>query len=249
MINEIFIFNKITFNMKKIIFVITVYCFITGLFIIESCRSGQTEKQSNMEEQHDPPKQDTAKNKSEWISLFDGKTLNGWKASHAGAFKVENGMIIANGPTSHLYYVGAVMDHNFKNFEFKIDVLTKPHANSGIYFHTRFQEDGYPDNGFEVQVNNSADDWKRTGCLYDIADFGHKYAKDNEWFTIYIKVEGKNVIVKVNDREVINWTQPGAYVAPEGHPGRYISSGTFALQEHTKGEIIYFKNMMVRPLP
>lgn len=186
---------------------------------------------------------------SGWVSLFDGKTLNGWKASHPESFKVENGAIVADGPRSHLYYMGDVENHTFKNFEFKVDVMTKHNANSGIYFHTRFQADGFPDNGFEVQINNSGEDWKRTGCLYDIADFGHKYAKDDEWFTIYIKVYGKNVTVKVNDNEVINWTQPAAYVAPKGHPGRYISNGTFAFQEHTKGEIVYFKNIMVRPLP
>lgn len=193
---------------------------------------------------------DILPNKSNgWVSLFDGKTLNGWKESNPGSFRVENGYIVADGPKSHLYYMGSVENHHFKNFEFKVDVLTKPHANSGIYFHTKFQDDGFPDNGFEVQINNSGSDWKRTGCLYDIADFGHKYAKDNEWFTMYIKVYGRNVVVKVDGKEVINWTQPAAYVAPEGHPGRFLSGGTFAFQEHTEGEIIYYKNIMVRPLP
>jgi hypothetical protein len=216
--------------MKKCIPVIALL--LTGCFI-----SGSVKGQNHSDGQNG------------WISLFDGKTLNGWKASHPESFRVENGYIVADGPRSHLYYMEQVEDHNFKNFEFKVDVMTKHNANSGIYFHTKIQADGFPDNGFEVQENNSGEDWKRTGCLYDIADFGYKYAKDNEWFTIYIKVYGKNVIVKVNDNEVINWTQPAAYVAPKGHPGRYISNGTFAFQEHTKGEIVYFKNIMVKPLP
>ncbi len=184
-----------------------------------------------------------------WISLFDGKTLNGWKASHPESFKVKDGSIVTDGPRSHLYYMGPVENHDFKNFEFKIDVMTKPGANSGIYFHTKFQEDGFPDNGFEVQINNSHSDWKRTGSLYDIEDFGHKYARDNEWFTMYIKVYGRNVQVKIDGNEVINWTQPAAFVAPEGHPGRFISDGTFALQIHSNDDKIYFKNIMVRPLP
>jgi len=187
--------------------------------------------------------------KSGWISLFDGKSLNGWKASHPETFKVENGCIVTDGPRSHLYYVGSVENHDFKNFEFKIDVMTKPGANSGIYFHTKFQASGFPDSGFEVQINNSHSDWKRTGSLYDIVDFAHKYAKDNEWFTMYIKVYGRNVQIKINNDEVVNWTQPAAYVVPEGHPGRFISDGTFALQVHTQGDILYFKNIKVRPLP
>jgi hypothetical protein len=189
-------------------------------------------------------------NSNGWISLFDGKTLNGWKASESqNTFRVENGYILAQGPRSHLYYDGPVMNHNFKNFEFKVNVMTKPDANSGIYFQTKFQPAGYPDSGFEVQVNNSSGDWKKTGCLYDIKDFGEHYAKDNEWFTVYIKVQGKNVIVKVNDKQVIDWTQPDDFVVPKGHPGRYISSGTFAFQEHDAKSIVYFKDIMVKPLP
>lgn len=193
--------------------------------------------------------QNQAGNKSEWVSLFDGKSLNGWKASHPETFKVKNGCIVTDGPKSHLYYMGPVENHEFENFEFKIDIMTKPGANSGIYFHTKFQASGFPDSGFEVQVNNSQSDWKRTGSLYDIVDFGHNYAKDNEWFTMYIRVYGRNVQIKINEDEVINWTQPAAYIVPKGHPGRFISNGTFALQVHTQGDKLYFKNIMVRPLP
>src|SRR5215471_14229312 len=99
-----------------------------------------------------------------WISLFDGKSLEGWKASdEEGTFSVQDGMIVVHGPRSHLYYVGNVGNHDFKNFEFKAEVMTTPGSNSGIYFHTAYQDKGWPDKGFEVQVNNSHTDWKRTG--------------------------------------------------------------------------------------
>src|SRR5664279_3015748 len=76
-----------------------------------------------------------------WISLFDGKTLNGWKVGqNAGTFSIENGSIVAHGPTAHLFYDGSVKQHNFKNFEFKAQVMTLPGSNSGIYFHTQFQD-------------------------------------------------------------------------------------------------------------
>ena len=106
-----------------------------------------------------------------WISLFDGKSLDGWKCGeNANAFKVEDGMIVVNGNVGHLFYEGKVKDHVFKNFEFKADVMTFPKANSGIYFHTVYQEKGWPSKGFEAQVNNSHSDWKRTGGLYNVAD-------------------------------------------------------------------------------
>lgn len=185
-----------------------------------------------------------------WISLFDGKSLDGWRASDKpGTFSVEDGSIKVAGPTSHLYYEGPVMDHNFKNFEFKALVMTRPGSNSGIYFHTAYQDKSFPDKGFEVQVNNSHSDWKRTGGLYDIKDTKEVYVKDNEWFTEDILVQGKHVVVKLNNTVVTDWTQPDGFVPPENHPGRIISSGTFALQGHDPKSVVYFKDIMVKPLP
>ncbi len=185
-----------------------------------------------------------------WIRLFDGKSFDGWKASEKpGTFSIEDGAIKVAGPRSHLYYIGPVMNHDFKNFEFKALVMTRPGSNSGIYFHTAYQESGFPDKGFEVQVNNSHTDWKRTGGLYDIKDTKEVYVKDDVWFTEYIKVVGKHVIVKVNDNVVTDWTQPDDFVPPKNHPERIISSGTFCLQGHDPKSVIFFKDIMVKPLP
>ncbi len=185
-----------------------------------------------------------------WISLFDGKSMDGWKFSEQpGTFSVEDGCIKVAGVRSHLYYEGAVLNHNFTNFEFKARVMTKPGSNSGIYFHTAYQQEGFPDKGFEVQVNNSHSDWKRTAGLYDIKDVKETYVKDDEWFTEYIKVEGKHVITKINDIVVCDWTQPDGFVPPKGHPERIISNGTFALQGHDPKSIVFFKDIMVKPLP
>ena len=143
----------------------------------------------------------------EWISLFDGKSLDNWKVGeNAGTFTIENGMIVAHGPVAHLFYDGDVQQHNFKNFEFKADVMTTPGSNSGIYFHTVYQDSSWPKKGYEVQVNNSHSDWRRTGSLYAIQDVKDVFVKDNEWFTEYIKVDGKRVIVKLNDKTVVDYT-------------------------------------------
>ena len=100
-----------------------------------------------------------------------------------------------------------------------------------------------------MQVNNSHTDWKRTGGLYDIKDTREVYVKDDVWFTEYIHVEGNHVIVKINDTVVTDWTQPDGFVPPKGHAGRFISNGTFALQGHDPKSIIFFKDIMVKPLP
>ena len=190
-------------------------------------------------------------NKDEgWISLFDGKSLNGWKVgNNAATFSIEDGSIVAHGQTAHLFYDGDVMQHNFKNFELKAEVMTLPGSNSGIYFHTAYQEGGWPAKGYEVQVNNSHTDWRRTGSLYGIQDVKEVYVKDYEWFTEDIVVKGKHVVIKVNDKVVVDYTEPENVQRPPDMAGRLISSGTFALQGHDPNSKVYFKNIVVKVLP
>jgi len=183
-----------------------------------------------------------------WISLFDGKTLSGWKASeNKETFSVREGMVVAQGPRSHLYYAGPVENASFKDFEFKAEVMTKPGANSGMYFHTEYQETDWPRKGFEVQVNNTHTDWRKTGSLYGIKDIRESLAKDNEWFTQHIIVDGRLVTIKVNGKTVLEYAE--AEEAGARRRGRRLSSGTFALQGHDPGSTVYYKNIMVRPLP
>ncbi|HEV8508745.1 MAG TPA: DUF1080 domain-containing protein [Chitinophagaceae bacterium] len=185
-----------------------------------------------------------------WVSLFDGKSLANWKVGeNANTFSVENGTIVAHGPTAHLFYQGDVHQHNFKNFEFKADVMTTPGSNSGIYFHTAYQESSWPKKGYEVQVNNSHTDWRRTGSLYAVQDVKEVYVKDNEWFTESFKVEGKHVTVKIDDKTVVDYTEPDNVKRDAGSEGRVLSSGTFALQGHDPNSKVYFKNIMVKVLP
>lgn len=188
--------------------------------------------------------------KAKWISLFDGKTLDGWKVgNNASSFSVDSGHIVVKGPTAHLFYDGPVENHVFKNFEFKAEVMTQPGANSGIYFHTVFQQGGWPAKGYEVQVNNSQSDWRRTGSLYGIQDIKEVYVKDREWFTEYVKVQGKRIIIKINDKTVVDYTEPEQLQRGKGQEERKISSGTFALQAHDPNSVIYYRNIKVRPLP
>jgi hypothetical protein len=185
--------------------------------------------------------------KPKWVSLFDGKTLNGWKVGeNASSFKVEDGAIVVNGPVGHLFYDGTVGNHDFKNFEFKAQVMTTPGSNSGLYFHTAYQEKSWPSKGFEVQVNNSHTDWKRTASLYNIQDVKETYVADNVWYTETIIVQGKRIITKINDKVVVDYTEPDNI---DKSKGRKISSGTFAIQAHDPKSKVYVKDIMVKILP
>ena len=184
-----------------------------------------------------------------FIPLFDGKSLDGWKASEEpGTFKVENGNLVVNGNRSHLFYVGPVHNHDFKNFHLRVQVMTFEHANSGVYFHTAFQPTDWPAKGFEVQVNNTHQDPKKTAGLYNIKDNLEAPAKDQEWFTMEIIVEGKHVVTKVNGKTITDWTEGDPAQPPKSNPGRVIDHGTFAIQGHDPGSKVMYKTIEVKPL-
>ena len=182
-----------------------------------------------------------------WVNLFDGKTISGWKASeNKSSWKVEGGALVCHGPRSHLFYVGA--DRPFVDFEFKADVMTAPGSNAGIYFHTKFQDTGWPKFGYEAQVNNTHADPKKTGSLYGVVDVTKAPAKDNEWFTEEIIVEGKRIVIKVNGKTLVDYTEPESK-KPGGQFTRGLDRGTFALQAHDPRSKVSFKNIKVRRLP
>ncbi len=183
-----------------------------------------------------------------WVSLFDGTNgLEGWRASeNDGTFRVEEGKLIVHGKRSHLFYTGPVNGADFKNFEFRADVLTHPKANSGIYFHTAYQQTGWPNKGYECQVNSTHSDRKKTGGLYDVQDvIDNAPSTDGKWFHYYIKVVGKHVTIQIDDKTTVNWIEPEGW----DRGGRKIDGGTFAIQGHDPGSIVHYKNIMVRPLP
>ena len=184
-----------------------------------------------------------------WVSLFNGTNLDGWKVGeNASSFSIVDGAIQISGPRAHLFYEGPVKNHMFKNFEFKATVMTKPGSNSGIFIHTAYQEGGWPSKGYEVQVNNSHTDWKRTGSLYNVMDVKETYVKDNEWYTEYIKVEGKHITIMINDKVVVDYEETDVNKREGDMKTKFLSSGTFALQAHDPKSIVLYKDIKVKPL-
>jgi hypothetical protein len=193
----------------------------------------------------------------EWQSLFDGKSLDGWQANeNPGTWVVQNGTMITKGPRSHLFYVGPVANHDFKNFEFSAEVMTTPNSNSGIYIHTHLKPDPWPQAGYECQVINSHHpldggyaERKMGGSIYAVRNTWRAPAKDNEWFEYRIKVSGKTIQTFINGELICQYTEsPGAWRAKD-KPGRYLSSGTFALQGHDPKSEVRYRNLKVRLLP
>ncbi|AUD04829.1 3-keto-disaccharide hydrolase [Spirosoma pollinicola] len=184
-----------------------------------------------------------------WVSIFDGKTLTGWKLTDESpsTFSVQDGAIVVAGPRAHLFYEGPVNNHNFKNFEWKAQVKTTPGSNSGMFIHTAYQPSGWPSKGYEIQVNQSHTDWRKTGSVYGLQDVKEVFVKDDEWYTEHIIVQGKKVIIKINDKIINDYTEPDS--VSNASSTKKLSSGTIALQGHDPKSKVYFKDIMIKVLP
>ena len=194
----------------------------------------------------------------EWIPLQDGKSLAGWKpAENPQSWTVQDGMFVSGGDRAHLFYVGKIAKHEFRNFELSADVMTSPGANSGIYVHTKWQGPGWPAAGYELQVINSNPpaermngyiEHKMTGSVYAVRNTWVAPAKDNEWFNYRIRVVGKTIQTFINDQLICEYAEPADAFRPDDKKGRLLGSGTFALQAHDPGSIVKFKNIKVKLL-
>jgi hypothetical protein len=194
-----------------------------------------------------------SRDSGEWVELFNGKDLSGWKAGeNPQSFKVENGLLVCSGERGHLFLETG---RPFKNFELEAVVKTLPGANSGIYFHTEFQDEGWPSLGYEIQINNTHTgegnyrETRKTGSLYAVRNVYYNMAGDEEWFTIRATVVENRVRVFVNGLPVVDYIQPDQPWRGDGFKGRLLGEGTFALQAHDPNSTVYFRSIKVKRLP
>ena len=160
-----------------------------------------------------------------WTDLFDGKSLAGWTpAEHKSTWKVVDGLLTAGGPRSHLFYTGQAGHADFRNFELEVEAKAGAGTNSGVYFHTQYQEQGFPDKGFEVQICNTCTgegsyvERKKTGSLYAVRNTYKQLVGDDEWFRMNVLVQGKRVQVRLNGMLVADYVEAEHPVAARGAP-------------------------------
>jgi hypothetical protein len=189
---------------------------------------------------------------TEWQTIFDGKTLDGWKKAgeNSESISVEDGTIKCAGERSHLFYEG-----DFKNFEFEAEIKAMEHSNSGIFIHTDYQSEGWPEVGYEIQVNNSYrgsvknPERRKTGSVYNFRNVYFPLVGDNEWFTMRIKVVENFIEIFVNDVKVNEYAEPENAWRWKGSEKMKLDKGTFALQAHDPKSTTFYKNIKVRHLP
>jgi hypothetical protein len=196
----------------------------------------------------------------EWQTIFNGKDLTGWKPNtQPEAFTVVDGAIRthATKPYAHLFYVGdgSTDAGRFKDFEIEATVRAEPGSNSGIYFHTDIACGEGPrlklTKGYEVQVNSTVKEKRKTGSLYAVRDLAESPVDETQWFKLRLRVEGRRIQVFVNDKQTVDYTETDGDARPKGFEGRILNptGGSIALQAHDPDSTVYFKNIRIRRLP
>ena len=170
----------------------------------------------------------------QWKSIFDGKSLNGWKPNeNPESWTVEDACIVGRGKVSHLFY----MEQPCENCEFVAKVKLIKNGNSGMYFRAEFMP-GWP-KGYEAQVNNSSPDPRRTGSLYGLADVKEQLVPDDTWWEQHVIADGNHIIIKVNGKTVVDFVDEK----------NSFSKGYLALQQHDPGSVVHYKDLRMKKLP
>ena len=166
-----------------------------------------------------------------WITMFDGQTLDGWRANEKPEnWTVEDGTITGRGGRSHLFW----MKEECGDCEFMVEVKISDHGNSGMYFRAAFGE-GWPD-GYEAQVNSTHKDPKRTGSLYNFENVMEQLVPPDTWFTQHIIAKGNHIIIKVNGKTAVDYVD---------EKNTYMK-GQLALQQHDPGSVVHYRNLKMR---
>jgi hypothetical protein len=168
-----------------------------------------------------------------WISMFDGKSLEGWQANeNPESWKAVGGSIVGDGQRSHLFW----MVRECEDCEFRAEVKLNHSGNSGMYVRAAMGP-GFP-KGYEAQVENTSPDPQKTGSLYGICKVTEQLIQDDTWWTQDVIVRGDHFIIKINDKVVTDCTDPR---------NRY-TKGYLVLQQHNAGSVVEYRNLMMRPL-
>ncbi|MGL6225456.1 MAG: 3-keto-disaccharide hydrolase [Thermoguttaceae bacterium] len=187
-----------------------------------------------------------------WEVIFDGKTLDGWKANEPieDGWVVKEGCIVGGGPKNHLFFMEELGD-----FELKIDCKVNRGGNSGLYFHVPKFEPNWPVKGFELQINCSHSDPVKTGSLYNIIKMLKAPHGNDEWFTYHISVKGDTLTVRVNGQVLYIYVDPVEKAAQGAEQGeiteatkRIRQRGHIALQQHDPKTVPQFKNVFLKKL-
>jgi hypothetical protein len=186
-----------------------------------------------------------------WKLLFDGKTLDGWKAAlQATAFAVESGNLACNGKGGGWIYFEK---EQFGDFELRMDFKVSPGANSGLFFRVGDPKDEVY-TGIEMQILDSAavatPGVHDCGAIYDLVAPKLNATKPaGEWNSVKLVCKGPKIDVEMNGKAIVamnldEWKEPkGKFPTAYAKMPR---KGFIGMQDH--GSPVWFRNIRIRPL-
>lgn len=193
-----------------------------------------------------------------WRPLFNGKNLDGWKHVGKGKMLIENGMIRGSGGMGLLYWSKEKLSNCTLRVVYR---MQKENSNSGVYIRIPLEprEEWMPVHyGYEVQIDNhpetsDEDEYHVTGTLYSLTKPLAKPGKPGpQWNTMDITLDGPRTIVSVNGVKVTDYREgdpvPTRKFDFEPYHGLRPDTGYIGLQNHGKDDVVYFKEVSVKPL-
>lgn len=178
----------------------------------------------------------------EWISLFDGKSLDGWEkvGNEKSEWTVKDGELQGAGPASMLVSTKGP----YKNFRYRAEIKINDHGNSGLYFRTT-PKPGFLD-GYEAQINSSHTDPIRTGSLYGLCHVYKELVKPDTWFKYELEV--RDDVWRGRKMTRIKFTIDGNELYEYLDFAPQFKSGHFAFQQHDPGSKVSIRKVEVLPL-
>ena len=176
-----------------------------------------------------PVAQETAKP----MSLFDGKTFEGWEGDTEKMFRIVDGAIVGGNLKEKIPHNAFLTSKkSYKDFVLKLKFkLLGKDPNAGVQIRSERIPDHHEMIGYQADMGQNY--W---GCLYDEsrrrkvlaqADLKllDRIVKPNEWNTYEIRCEGKRVVLKLNDEVTVDYTEPDNTIKQAGLIGLQIHSG------------------------
>jgi hypothetical protein len=188
----------------------------------------------------------------DWKPLWNGKDLAGWIQVGPGQFVVENGALKTTGGMGLLYWNGGRIKDSVLRVVYKTGTKS---SNAGVFIRIPEAptEPWMPVNrGYEVQIDDNADDHHVTGTLYSLTTAKARPSRPGEWNTLEIALEGPRTRVTVNGALVTDYREgepvPDKKEKWEPDRGPRPEAGFIGLQNHSDKDVVFFKEISLRPL-
>jgi hypothetical protein len=187
-------------------------------------------------------------------SIFDGKTLAGWKP-YAGDAKRERSKfdVTAEGELRVVDGPGDLQTTaTYADFLLQFDCKTRgKNLNSGVFFRCL---PGEYQAGYEAQIQNAFKDDDRTkptdfgtGAIYRRVPARKVVSSDDEWFTMTVLAVGPTIRTWVNGEPVVSWTDDRPR-DDNARKGLRTAAGHLSIQGHDPTTDILFRNLRVLDL-